>query len=100
MRVFLLSQKTFDKHPYKILMDKTEEIKIYIEYLLERYIQFYELSKSTESFKYDIMEEIDKISESMNIILNSIEFKTPTDLDLREYVRDFKLNKLLKDGKD
>ena len=36
----------------------------------------------------------------MNIILNSIEFKTPTDLDLREYVRDFKLNKLLKDGKD
>lgn len=81
-------------------MDKTEEIKIYIEYLLEKYIQFYELSKSTESFKYDIMEEIDKISESMNIILNSIEFKTPTDLDLREYVRDFKLNKLLKDGED
>ena len=81
-------------------MDKTEEIKKYIEYCLERYIQFYELSKSTESFKYDIMEEIDKITESMNIILNSIEFKTPTDLNLREYVRDFKLKKLLENGKD
>ena len=64
-------------------MDKTEEIKIYIEYLLERYVQFYELSKSAKSFNYDIMEEIDKITESMNVILNSIDFKTPTDLNLK-----------------
>ncbi len=81
-------------------MDKVEEIKKYIEYCLERYIQFYELSKSAKSFNYDIMEEIDNITESMNIILNSIEFKTPIDLDLKEYVREFKLNKLLQNGKD
>ena len=75
-------------------MDKTEEIKIYIEHLLYNYLQFYELSKSAKSFNYDIMEELDKITESMNIILNSIDF-TPNDLDLKEYVRDFRLNKLL-----
>ena len=75
-------------------MDKTEEIKIYIEHLLYNYLQFYELSKSAKSFNYDIMEELDKITESMNIILNSINF-TPNDLDLKEYVRDFRLNKLL-----
>lgn len=63
-------------------MDKTEEIKIYIEYLLNTYIQFYELSKSAKSFNYDIMEELDKISESMNIILNSIDFNPRNDLDL------------------
>ena len=74
--------------------EKTEEIKIYIEHLLYNYIQFYELSKSAKSFNYDIMEELDKITESMNIILNSIDF-TPNDLDLKEYVRDFRLNKLL-----
>jgi len=77
-------------------MDKTEEIKIYIEYLLNTYIQFYELSKSAKSFNYDIMEEVDKISESMNIILNSIDFNPRNDLNLKEYIRDFKLNKLLK----
>lgn len=77
-------------------MDKTEEIKIYIEYLLNTYIQFYELSKSTKSFNYDIMEELDKISESMNIILNSIDFNPRNDLDLKEYIRDVKLNKILK----
>lgn len=77
-------------------MDKTEEIKIYIEYLLNTYIQFYELSKSAKSFKYDIMEELDKISESMNIILNSIDFNPRNDLNLKEYIRDFKLNKILK----
>jgi hypothetical protein len=77
-------------------MDKTEEIKIYIEYLLNTYIQFYELSKSAKSFNYDIMEELDKISESMNIILNSIDFNPRNDLDLKEYIRDFKLNKILK----
>ena len=81
-------------------MDKTEEIKIYIEYLLERYVQFYELSKSAKSFNYDIMVEIDKITESMNVILNSIDFKTPTDLNLKEYVRDFKIDKLLEDEKN
>jgi hypothetical protein len=74
--------------------EKTEEIKIYIEHLLYNYLQFYELSKSAKSFNYDIMEELDKITESMNIILNSIDF-TPNDLDLKEYVRDFRLNKLL-----
>jgi hypothetical protein len=77
-------------------MDKTEEIKIYIEYLLNTYIQFYELSKSAKSFNYDIMEELDKISESMNIILNSIDFNPRIDLYLKEYIRDFKLNKILK----
>jgi len=83
-------------------MDKTEcfrhveDIKIYIEYLLNTYIQFYELSKSAKSFNYDIMEELDKISESMNIILNSIDFNPRNDLDLKEYIRDFKLNKILK----
>ena len=77
-------------------MDKTEEIKIYIEYVLNTYIQFYELSKSAKSFNYDIMEELDKISESMNIILNSIDFNPRNDLDLKEYIRDFKLNKILK----
>lgn len=77
-------------------MDKTEEIKIYIEYLLNTYIQFYELSKSAKSFNYDIMEELDKISESMNIILNSIDFNPRNDLDLKEYIRDVKLNKILK----
>jgi hypothetical protein len=77
-------------------MDKTEEIKKYIEYLLNTYIQFYELSKSAKSFNYDIMEELDKISESMNIILNSIDFNPRNDLDLKEYIRDFKLNKILK----
>jgi hypothetical protein len=77
-------------------MDKTEEIKVYIEYLLNTYIQFYELSKSAKSFNYDIMEELDKISESMNIILNSIDFNPRNDLDLKEYIRDFKLNKILK----
>ncbi len=77
-------------------MDKTEEIKIYIEYLLNTYIQFYELSKSAKSFNYDIMEELDRISESMNIILNSIDFNPRNDLDLKEYIRDFKLNKILK----
>ncbi len=81
-------------------MNKTDEIKNYIEYLLERYVQFYELSKSAKSFNYDIMKEIDKITESMNVILNSIDFKTPTDLNLKEYVRDFKINKLLEDEKD
>jgi hypothetical protein len=87
-------------------MDKTEcfrhveDIKIYIEYLLNTYIQFYELSKSAKSFNYDIMEEIDKITESMNVILNSIDFKTPTDLNLKEYVRDFKIDKLLEDEKN
>ena len=76
--------------------EKTEEIKIYIEHLLYNYLQFYELSKSAKSFNYDIMEELDKITESMNIILNSIDFAfTPNDLDLKEYVRDFRLNKLL-----
>jgi hypothetical protein len=77
-------------------MDKTEEIKVYIEYLLNTYIQFYELSKSAKSFNYDIMEELDRISESMNIILNSIDFNPRNDLDLKEYIRDFKLNKILK----
>ena len=77
-------------------MDKTEEIKIYIEYLLNTYIQFYELSKSTKSFNYDIIGELDKISESMNIILNSIDFNPRNDLDLKEYIRDVKLNKILK----
>jgi hypothetical protein len=83
-------------------MDKTEcfrhveDIKIYIEYLLNTYIQFYELSKSAKSFNYDIMEELDRISESMNIILNSIDFNPRNDLDLKEYIRDFKLNKILK----
>jgi hypothetical protein len=77
-------------------MDKTEEIKIYIEYLLNTYIQFYELSKSTKSFNYDIIGELDKISESMNIILNSIDFNPRIDLYLKEYIRDFKLNKILK----
>jgi hypothetical protein len=77
-------------------MDKTEEIKIYIEYLLNTYIQFYELSKSAKSFNYDIMEELDRISESMNIILNSIDFNPRIDLYLKEYIRDFKLNKILK----
>ena len=77
-------------------MDKTEEIKIYIEYLLNTYIQFYELSKSAKSFNYDIMEELDRISESMNIILNSIDFNPRSDLYLKEYIRDFKLNKILK----
>jgi len=77
-------------------MDKTEEIKIYIEYLLNTYIQFYELSKSAKSFNYDIMEELDRISESMNIILNSIDFNPKIDLYLKEYIRDFKLNKILK----
>ena len=81
-------------------MDKTDEIKKYIEYLLDRYVQFYELSKSAKSFNYDIMEEIDKITESMNVILNSIDFKTPTDLNLKEYVRDFKIDKLLEDEKN
>jgi hypothetical protein len=81
-------------------MDKTDEIKNYIEYLLERYVKFYELSKSAKSFNYDIMEEIDKITESMNVILNSIDFKTPTDLNLKEYVRDFKIDKLLEDEKN
>lgn len=81
-------------------MDKTEEIKIYIEHLLYNYLQFYELSKSAKSFNYDIIGELDKITESMNIILNSIDFAftlpfTPNDLDLKEYVRDFRLNKLL-----
>jgi len=42
------------------------------------------------------MEEVDKISESMNIILNSIDFNPRNDLNLKEYIRDFKLNKLLK----
>lgn len=77
-------------------MDKTEEIKIYIEYLLNTYIQFYELSKSAKSFNYDIIGELDKISESMNIILNSIDFNPRNDLDLKEYIRDVKLNKILK----
>jgi hypothetical protein len=81
--------------------EKTEEIKIYIEHLLYNYIQFYELSKSAKSFNYDIMEELDKITESMNIILNSIDFNPKNDLDLKEYIRDSKLNKLLnKNGTD
>lgn len=50
-------------------MEKTEEIKIYIEHLLYNYLQFYELSKSAKSFNYDIIGELDKITESMNIIL-------------------------------
>jgi len=77
-------------------MDKTEEIKIYIEYLLNTYIQFYELSKSAKSFNYDIMEELDRISESMNIILNSIDFNPRIDLYLKEYIRDFKQNTKVK----
>ena len=34
-------------------MDKVEEVKMYVEYLMEFWIKFYTLSKGIKDFKYD-----------------------------------------------
>lgn len=82
-------------------MDKIEEIKMYVEYMTEHWFKFYALSKGVKSFKYDPTGELDKMAECMNNILNSIEFdKNTSDVDVKQFIRDYKLNNILDNGKD
>lgn len=82
-------------------MDKTEEVKMYVEYMTEHWVKFYTLSKGVKGFKFDPTEDLDKIGECMNNILNSIEFdKNVSDLDVKKFIRDYKLNSILDNGKD
>lgn len=81
-------------------MDKVEEVKMYIEYMMEFWIEFYTLSKGVKDFKYDPTEELNKMKEIMENILNSIEFKNDVDLDVKQFIRDYKLENILKDEKN
>jgi hypothetical protein len=82
-------------------MDKTEEIKMYIEYMTSNWIKFYTLSKGVKNFKYDPSEELNKMYESMNNILNSIEFDTNiSDVNIIQFIRDHKLNNILNNEKN
>jgi hypothetical protein len=81
-------------------MDKVEEVKMYIEYMMEFWIEFYTLSKGVKDFKYDPSEELNKMKEIMENILDSIEFKTDVDLDVKQFIRDYKLENILKDEKN
>lgn len=81
-------------------MDKVEEVKMYIEYMMEFWIEFYTLSKGVKDFKYDPTEELNKMKEIMENILDSIEFKTDVDLDVKQFIRDYKLENILKDEKN
>jgi hypothetical protein len=81
-------------------MDKVEEVKMYIEYMMNFWIEFYTLSKGVKDFKYDPTEELNKMKEIMENILDSIEFKTDVDLDVKQFIRDYKLENILKDEKN
>ena len=81
-------------------MDKVEEVKMYIEYMMKFWIEFYTLSKGVKDFKYDPSEELNKMKEIMENILDSIEFKTDVDLDVKQFIRDYKLENILKDEKN
>jgi hypothetical protein len=81
-------------------MDKVEEVKMYIEYMMKFWIEFYTLSKGVKDFKYDPSEELNKMKEIMENILDSIEFKNDVDLDVKQFIRDYKLENILKDEKN
>ena len=81
-------------------MDKVEEIKMYIEYMMKYWIEFYTLSKGVKDFKYDPTEELNKMTEHMENDLESIEFKNDVDLDVKQFIRDYKLENILKDEKN
>lgn len=82
-------------------MDKTEEVKMYVEYMTDQWVKFYTLSKGVKEFKFDPTEELDKMGECMNNILNSIEFdKNVSDLDVKKFIRDYKLNNILNNEKN
>ena len=78
-------------------MDKVEEIKMYIEYMMKYWIEFYTLSKGVKDFKYDPTEELNKMREHMENVLESIQFKNDVDLDVKQFIRDYKLENILKD---
>ncbi len=82
-------------------MDKTEEVKMYVEYMTDQWVKFYTLSKGVKEFKFDPTDELDKMAECMNNILNSIEFdKNVSDLDVKKFIRDYKLNNILNNEKN
>ena len=82
-------------------MDKTEEIKKYIEYMTSHWVKFYTLSKGVKNFKFDPSEEMDKMQECMNNILNSIEFDNKiSDVDVKQFIRDYKIENILNDEKN
>lgn len=82
-------------------MDKTEEVKMYVEYMTDQWVKFYTLSKGVKAFKFDPTDELDKMAECMNNILNSIEFdKNVSDLDVKKFIRDYKLNNILNNEKN
>lgn len=80
--------------------EKIEQIKEYIDYMTDCWIKFYHLSKGIKTFKFDPIEDIDKISEHMNNILNSIEFDSDVDIDVKKFIRDYKLEKILENEKN
>lgn len=73
---------------------------MYVEYLMEFWIKFYTLSKGIKDFKYDPSEELNKMKENMENILESIEFEKDVDLDVKQFIRDYKLENILKDEKN
>ena len=69
--------------------------------MTEHWVKFYTLSKGVKAFKFDPTGELDKMQECMNNILNSIEFdKNTSDVDVKQFIRDYKLNNILDNGKD
>ena len=66
--------------------------------MTSNWIKFYTLSKGVKNFKYDPSEELNKMYESMNNILNSIEFDT--NISDVQFIRDHKLNNILNNEKN